>query len=289
MAILIRKGIYFFFDIDILVYFLINNSLSSYAITFVYFIANFFTGLSIGEIFNSLGIKYIKENKSFLGLPLGLELPKDKLLLDDRGEISKTKIKAILPSNSLNQDNTQVEGSSTIKNIDNLLKTHQKSFKDFEQLVIKSKHFPQGDLNNRFYIYKELIDNTIELRTKFIKDQLSLEVSAKTVLIVKQELTALSKEHEKYVAELNNISTYDPNSKKKTFDALNRYKNAQNKSLNYLTQLTRQDLKGLDDKSKSESLLKTLNQFDNAANISQNQLKKVQKELAQSIDQLNKE
>lgn len=98
-AMLIRKGIYLLFDIDILTYFLINNFWTSYITTFMYFSINFFAGLSVGEIFNHLCIKYIKENIRFLGLPLGLELPKSKLYLDGVEEVCKTNIKVIDPVN----------------------------------------------------------------------------------------------------------------------------------------------------------------------------------------------
>lgn len=291
-AILIRKGIYFLFDIDILIEFLINNTLISYSITFLYFLTNFYAGLSIGEIFNSLGLKYIKENKYYLGLPLGLELPKDKLLLDDRGEISKSNIKEIIPKDSLNQDNIQPGGSSTLNNIDELLKSQRQFILDLEKLVADSKgSLPEVNLDNKLHNYNNLIKKTIELRTEFLKDDLSLKVSRKNSVKFSQEFKGLSKAHRDYIDEINSISTYDPNAKKKAFDALNKYKNTQNKTLNLLTELTRRDLKdfkAFKNKEEGEFMLKNLNRFENAANSSQSEVKKLQKELGENIDKLNK-
>jgi len=281
IAMLIRKGLYYFFDIDIFVYFLVNNSLTSYIITFVYFSANFFTGLSAGEIFNYLCIKYIKENISFLGLPLGLELSKNKILL---GDVSKTKIKEIEPQKNLNQDNIQAQGGSdTLKNIDILIKNQEKWIKDLEKLVLDIKGgSSETSTEIKLREYNKLIEKTLDLRLKFLNDSASLQVTKQNAIIFQKELTALDRDLGTYITEIETISVNDPNSQKKTFDAMNKYKSARTKTLNLLTEITRKDLKNLRNE-EAQSMLKRLNRFDNAANSSQSELKKLQKELAQNI------
>lgn len=82
-AILIRKGIYYFFNVDMLIYFLSNvNDLCTNILAFWYFFFNFFVGLTMGEIFNQLLVNWVKEStKKFLGIPLGIEWPNNKLPL----------------------------------------------------------------------------------------------------------------------------------------------------------------------------------------------------------------
>lgn len=283
-AMFLRKGIYYFWDIDILVYFLINNSWISYSITFVYFSLNFFTGLSVGEIFHHLCIKYIRENIRFLGLPLGLELSKDKLLLDDRGDISKTKIKEIEPQKNLNQDNIDAQGGSeTLKNIDILIKNQEKWIKDLEKLVSDIKGgSSQTNTDTKLREYNKLIEKTIDLRMKFLNDSASLKVTKENANIFKRELGALDKDLNTYISEIESISLTDPNSHKKTFDAMNKYKSARTRTLNLLTDITRKDLKNIQSE-EAQSMLKRLNKFDNVANSSQNELKKLQKDIAQNI------
>jgi oligoendopeptidase F len=115
-----------------------------------------------------------------------------------------------------------------------------------------------------------------------LNDSASLQVTKENAKIFQKELTALDKDLGIYVSEIEAISVNDPNSQKKTFDAMNKYKSARTKTLNLLTEITRKDLKNIQSE-EAQSMLKRLNRFDNAANSSQSELKKLQKELAQNI------
>lgn len=96
-AILIRKFCFFIAGIDILEYIISNNSWYSYLIGLAYFITNFFIGLGVTDVFNTLVGKYFKESTThFLGLSLGKFIPKNTMLLGGHdSEILEPKNKEI--------------------------------------------------------------------------------------------------------------------------------------------------------------------------------------------------
>lgn len=248
----------------------------------MYFFTNFFAGLSIGEIFDYLTLQYIKENRTFLGIPLGINLSQDKLPVNYGSEILKTKIKQVSFENIPTHDSMEMPGESTLRNIENLLKNQEKYIKDLEKLVSDNKVSDDTNLEKKLNKYIDLFDKTRDLRVKFLHNDISLKVSKKTASIVIKELKGLQKEDELFRTELASIPENDPNSLKKALDYMNKYKNAQSKTLTSLTELIRKDLKNLPTKD-SELIIKNLNKFENAANSSQNELKNMQKELADMI------
>lgn len=82
-GILIKRGIYYFFDVDILTYFVSNiQDFCTYIIAFWYLLFNYYVGLTASEFFNQLLINWVKEStKKILGISLGIEWPKNKLPL----------------------------------------------------------------------------------------------------------------------------------------------------------------------------------------------------------------
>ena len=70
-----RIHIYYFFNIDILVFFTDNLcNINSYIIMLGYLGQNSLVGLTIGELFHKLVLTLIREHTThFLGIPLGID------------------------------------------------------------------------------------------------------------------------------------------------------------------------------------------------------------------------
>jgi hypothetical protein len=99
-GIIVRFGVKYFWDLDLLTY-LVNNSddLGAYIITGLYIFLNFFAGLISSELFNFKLIDNFKVPTKFLGIDLGLEIPEWYVRTNIKGINSKWFISNIEEEN----------------------------------------------------------------------------------------------------------------------------------------------------------------------------------------------